>query len=109
VGRFTELYSAAVRRRGGDPEIGLRLPQLLARAGFAGIGAQLAQPGGLGSDVKELLSLTFSYIRESLIADGLAAAEELEHVAAALGVLERDPLTLVGLPRVAQVWGQRAA
>jgi SAM-dependent methyltransferase len=48
--RYVELYTGAARARGGDPEIGPKLPGLLARAGLDGLGMNVVQPAGFDGD-----------------------------------------------------------
>jgi 2-polyprenyl-3-methyl-5-hydroxy-6-metoxy-1,4-benzoquinol methylase len=42
--RYHELCCATVAQRGGDPNIGPRLPQLLKQGGFEDVGVAIAQP-----------------------------------------------------------------
>lgn len=44
--RYHELYCAVVRKRGGDPNIGLRLPLLLTDGGFEQVEMNVVQPMG---------------------------------------------------------------
>ena len=45
--RYRDLYCAAARRRGGDPNIGPRLPGLLKRGGFTAVRMHVVQPIGM--------------------------------------------------------------
>jgi len=45
--RYCEIYCAAARQRGGDPDIGPRLPLFLRHCAFEGIGVSVVQPTGI--------------------------------------------------------------
>lgn len=72
--RYVARYTEIVRRKGGDANIGPRLPGLVANAGFANIRA------------------------------GLASEREAMDVASALYAFARTPGTVVGMPRIFEVW-----
>jgi SAM-dependent methyltransferase len=106
--RFIELYTQAARRRGGDPNIGLRLPGLLLDAGFEGIQTNVAQPAGMDGEVKLLIVITMENIADSVVADGVAGRNEVDRMIAELYELARDKRSFVSHPRVIQAWGYRA-
>lgn len=104
--RYIALYSEVVRKAGADPNIGPRLPTLLADAGFTEVQVNVVQPAGLSGEVKEIHHLTMDYIRTPVLAHGLASAEEIDDVVAELRTLASDSLTLMSLPRIIQTWGR---
>jgi len=105
--RYHELYCATVVRRGGDPNIGPRLPGLLKQAGFEDVGVAIVQPIGMEGEVKLMNPLTMENITGAVLADGLASQEEIDAVVRELYAFAADPHTLAGTPRVVQVWGRR--
>jgi SAM-dependent methyltransferase len=105
--RYRELYCTTVTRRGGDPNIGPRLPLLLKQQGFSGVGLHLVQPTGMEGDVKLISGLTLENIAGAVLQDGLASRQEIDDLVQALYAFAADPLTLSGMPRVFQVWGRR--
>lgn len=107
--RYHELYCATVLRRGGDPNIGPRLPGLLKQAGFEDIGMHVVQPIGTQGEVKLLNPLTMENIADAVLADNLATREEIDQVVRELYDFASDPNTLAGVPRVVQAWGRRPA
>lgn len=107
--RYLELYCATVGRRGGDPNIGPRLPALLMEAGFEDVGAAVAQPIGTTGEAKLMNPLTMENIADAVIADGLATREEIDELVRELYELAADPTTVAGTPRVVQAWGRRPA
>ncbi len=95
--------------RGGDPNIGPRLPAQLRQGGFENIGVGIVQPVGMQGEVKLLTPLTMENIVSAILADGLASQEEIDNVVRELYEFARDPDTLAGTPRVVQAWARRAA
>jgi ubiquinone/menaquinone biosynthesis C-methylase UbiE len=106
--RFTELYCAVVRGRGGDPAIGPRLPRMLAASGLAQVGADVVQPMGTTGEVKRVNPLTMRNAADAVVADGLATLAEVDRIVADLEAFAEDPTTLAGVARVVQAWGYRA-
>jgi predicted O-methyltransferase YrrM len=106
--RFHGLYCATVRRRGGDPNIGPRLPGLLRECGFDNVEVSVVQPTALIGEPKLLNPLTMENIAGAVLEDGLATAAEIAELVAALYAFAADPTTLAGTPRVVQTWGIRA-
>lgn len=107
--RFHELYCAAVRRRGGDPDIGPRLPLLLRDQGFGDVGMSVVQPAGIEGEMKLINPLTMESIAGAVLEEGLASSEEIERLVDDLYVMAADPGTVLGVPRVVQAWGRRPA
>jgi SAM-dependent methyltransferase len=105
--RYHELYCAVVRGRGGDPDIGPRLPFLLADGGFEEVGLTAVQPIGTRGEVKLLNPITMENIADAVLRDGLASREEIDAVIRELHEFAEDPRTVAGLPRVVQAWGRR--
>jgi SAM-dependent methyltransferase len=107
--RYCELYYAVVHRRGGDPDIGPRLPILLADGGFAQIDMHVVQPMAMQGDAKLINPITLENIADAIMQDGLAAAQEIDALLHELYAFAADPRTVAGLARVIQVWGRSAA
>lgn len=105
--RYHELYCSAVRLRGGDPNIGPRLPSFLKRAGFQDIGVSVVQPMAIEGDVKLINPLTMENIADTVLDDGSATQAEIDEVVRELYEFAVDPNTLSGMPRVVQTWGRR--
>jgi SAM-dependent methyltransferase len=105
--RYTELYAAAIRARGGDPNVGPRVPGLFDAAGLVGVGVDLVQPALRRGEGKELPALTMAHISRELRGRGITVSDEIEAVTGALERIAIDDTTLVALPRVYQVWGRK--
>ena len=103
---MVELYTKTVQSRGADPNIGPRLPGLLAGAGLTRIQLNIIQPAGIVGEAKLIPLLTTQNIADAVIAAKLATREELDEVVAELSKLAADSHTLLTLPRVVQAWGR---
>jgi ubiquinone/menaquinone biosynthesis C-methylase UbiE len=106
--RYHELYCATVKRRGGDPNIGFRVPALLQQSGFEQVEVSVVQPVALVGEAKLLSPLTMENIAGAVLEDGLATSAEIADVVAALYAFAADPTTLAGTPRIVQAWARRA-
>jgi hypothetical protein len=105
--RCIALYRQVVGRRGGDPEIGLRLRELFLGAGLSNVEHQLVQPVLHAGEAKFIHSLTTQSIADALVADRIATREEIDTLTAELDAFAHDPSTLLGFPRIFQLRGQR--
>lgn len=107
--RFHELYSTAVQRRGGDPNIGKRLPLLLKEKGFTDVDVSITQPIGIEGEVKLMNPLTMEGISQAVLEEGLATREEITELVQQLYDFAADTNTVAGVPRVIQAWGRKPA
>jgi len=106
--RYKELYQELVQRRGGDPNIGPKLPAMLRRAGIQGVELNVIQPAHVHGEGKLMAPLTLSRISNALTAEGLATEGEVQQILTELNNAAADCETVMSLPRVFQVWGKRA-
>jgi SAM-dependent methyltransferase len=107
--RCLELYCKVVRRRGGDPNIGPRLPTLLTDGGFEKVEMAVVQPMGTQGEVKLMIPITLENIADAVLQDGLASREEIDALMQELYRFAKNPRTVAGLPRIIQAWGRRPA
>jgi len=105
--RYTDLYRQVVKRRGGDPNIGPKVPGMLRRAGLQSVQINVVQPAHIDGDGKFVAAITMTRIAEAVVAEGLAGEDEIGSVIAGLNAAAEDPETVMGLPRIFQSWGTR--
>ncbi len=96
-----------MNKRGGDPDIGRKLPRMFLAAGVSEVGLHAVQPMSLVGEAKHINPVTLSAIGPAVLADGLATEDELAQIESELEEFANDPATLVAAPRVFQVWGRR--
>lgn len=105
--RYVDFYTRTVARRGGDANIGPRLPGLLSGAGFENVRMNVVQPAGTSGEVKLLAAITMENIADAVVAEGFAPIEEVERVIAELYEFGMRAGTVMGLPRIVEAWGRR--
>ena len=66
------LSCEVIRRRGGDPFVGLKLPQMLTNAGLSIGGVTVAQPADIDGDAKLLNALTMENMADAVVSESLA-------------------------------------
>ena len=96
-----------MRRRGGDPLIGLKLPQMLIDAGASIGGVSVAQPADIDGDAKLLNALTMENIADAAVSDRLATRHEVEQLMESLYACAKDGQTFASVTRRIQVWAKR--
>ena len=107
--RYKQLYQELVQRRGGDSNIGTKLPAMLRRSGIQEVAFNVIQPAHMYGEGKLMAPLTMARISDALIAESLATEDEVEQILIELNHAAADPGTVMSLPRIFQVWGKRAA
>lgn len=103
--RYVNLYQEVLRHKGGDANIGPRLPGLLGDAGLEKVKLEVVQPTFCRGAGKLMVPLTMEHTREALVQAGLASDAELTTLVAELEAFARNPQTIVSMPRIFQVWG----
>jgi hypothetical protein len=106
--RWVDWFGEAVRRSGGDLDIGPRLATLLRGAGLEPVAVRVAQPAFLDGPHKQLQQLSMEKVRAAVLAANVATADEYDAAHAELKAFTDDPTTLVAGPRMIQTWGRRA-
>ena len=108
--RYCELYTEVIRHRGGDANLGARLYQLCLDAGFPSVNLRLVQPTHAGTAPEKELSLsTMVNIADAVLAESLATPREVEEIITTLTQYTDDPRSIVGCPRIFQVWARKSA
>ena len=106
--RYCELYRAVIRRRGGDADLGPQLYGLCLDAGLRDVEVRVVQPVHSGHQPeKSLVMSTLVNIADAVLAEELATSAGIEATLAELSPYTEDPRSLVGAPRIFQVWGRR--
>ncbi len=106
---YLKWYSRVVELRGGDAELGARLPEMFVEAGLSHIGVQIAQPIGLTGPPKQMSLLTLDKIKIALLESKLTDESEFAKVRSQLESITHDVHTLMSIPRTFQVWGRKKA
>ncbi|MGE3808994.1 MAG: methyltransferase domain-containing protein [Gemmataceae bacterium] len=105
--RYQELYREVVRQKGGDADIGPRLPRLFLEAGLEEVHADAVLPLFSEGEGKLIAAVTMEHIREAVIAAGLATTGEIDAIVGELSEFARAPGTVLSMPQIYQVSGVR--
>jgi len=105
--RYIQLYTEIVKRRGGDANIGFRLPMMLSKLQLNDVRMNVIQPAGLTGDVKLMSPLTMEYVTEAVLAENLASAREIEQIVSEMSTFARSTETYLSGPRCFEVWGRK--
>ena len=106
--QYVQLYTEAVRRRGGDANIGYRLPKLLSELQLNDVRMNIIQPAGLTGEVKLMSPMTMQYVTEAVLAENLASAQEIDRIVSELCTFAESKETLLSGPRCVEAWGRRS-
>jgi SAM-dependent methyltransferase len=100
-------YRETVRRRGGNADLGPRLPALLSSVGLTDIRVRVVQRAFLDGPHKHLQEISMAKQRAAVVAAGVASADEYDAAHAELVAFTANPTTLIAAPRMIQAWGRR--
>lgn len=105
--RWIGWFAETMRRRGGDPDIGPRLPELFRSVGLEDIGLDIVHLAWMGGPHKWLHWMTMDAVRDAVLAEGVATASQFDDVRHEIRALTEDPYTILAGARLFQVWGYR--
>ncbi|HKC20310.1 MAG TPA: methyltransferase domain-containing protein [Candidatus Dormibacteraeota bacterium] len=105
---FASTFPRTIARYGGDGSIGRKLHRLFLEVGIPDPQVKLVQWAESSGDGKRLPLLTLEATAKSMVEGGLATQQEIDAAAADLAEFTNDPATIVGSPRIFQVWASRA-
>ncbi len=105
---FLDVYSEALRRRGGDPQIGRKLHRYFVAAGAGAPEVAIVQRVEIEGETTSLAHSTLAASADAIVGEGLATSEEIAEAVSALIAAAADPGTIMGLPRTFQAWTRKA-
>ena len=104
---YADNYRRVLAFNGGDPAIGRKLYGYFSAAGIPRPELTLVQDAYASGEGKTLAHSTLEATAESLIDAGLASPDVVAAALASLARFTEDPDTVVGDPRIFQVWSRR--
>jgi ubiquinone/menaquinone biosynthesis C-methylase UbiE len=104
---YARMYPRVLERRGGDHAIGRKLYRHFLTAGIPDPSLRLVQGWGTAGDAKTISLATLEATADAILDEGLASEDELQAALSALAAFVADPATLIGDPRVFQIWRRR--
>lgn len=104
---FLRTYSRAIERRGGDHGIGRKLYGYFLDAGIPSANVSVVQPVYTTGEGKTLALSTLDATADVIVSEELATREEVNAALASLSQFTVDPRSLIGGPRIFQLWCRR--
>lgn len=103
----SRMYLRTIARYGGDGALGRRLYRLFLEAHIPAPQLKLVQWADATGEAKRLPLLTLEATADSIVDAGLASPAQVQSAIASLRAFTDDPTTIVGSPRIFQVWAAR--
>jgi ubiquinone/menaquinone biosynthesis C-methylase UbiE len=104
---YKRSYPEVLARHGGDSTTGRKLYRYFLEAGIAGPSLRLVQRVDSTGEAKTLSLSTLEATADAIVAEGLASRDEIDASIESLRAFTDDRSTLVGDPRIFQVWAYR--
>ena len=104
---WMEAYQRVLERHGGDPLTGRKLHRYFSAAGIPAPQVTVVQRVDVDGEAKTLPGSTIEATAEAIIREGIASTAEIDAALAALRDVSADPHSIVGSPRLFQVWSRR--
>lgn len=104
---YIKLYKNVLAKRKANADIGVQLTEMFTNAGLDDIHVQVVQPVFMYGEGKLISYITMDKIKESLKKEKLASEEEINKILQELLVFTENPNTILSLPRVFQVYGNK--
>ena len=104
---FLRAYSQVIARCGGDHATGRKLYAHFLEAGIPAPDVHLVQRLHTADEGKMLALSTLDATADAILAEGVATEDEVTAAAASLAQFTGDARTLIGGPRIFQLWSRR--
>lgn len=104
---WVDAYQRVLRRHGGDPLTGRKLPRLFAEAGIDEPELTVVQRADRRGEAKTLPFSTIEATAEAIVAEGIATQRQVDDALEDLRIFADDDAWLSGSPRIFQAWTRR--
>jgi ubiquinone/menaquinone biosynthesis C-methylase UbiE len=104
---YARVYPRVLELHGGDAAIGRKLYRYFREASIPDPNLRLAQRADANGEAKTLSLSTLEATADAIVEEGLASIEEVAAAIADLAAFTADRTTVVGDPRVFQLWCSR--
>jgi ubiquinone/menaquinone biosynthesis C-methylase UbiE len=104
---YARIYPRVLALHGGDAATGRKLYRFFVEAAIPEPQLKLVQRADASGEAKSLSLSTLVATANAIIAAGLASDDEVRQAIASLTDFTNDPGTVVGDPRIFQVWAHR--
>jgi len=104
---YARVYPRVLELHGGDAAIGRKLYRYFREASIPDPNLRLAQRADANGEAKTLSLSTLEATADAIVEEGLASIEDVTAAIADLAAFTADRTTVVGDPRVFQLWCSR--
>ena len=104
---YLRMYRSVLRQNGGDPAAGRKLYRYFLEVGIPAVELHVVQGVAATGKRKTLALSTLHATADAIVAAGLASAAEVATAIDDLAVFTADDSTVIGDPRVFQLWARR--
>jgi ubiquinone/menaquinone biosynthesis C-methylase UbiE len=104
---YVRNYIAVLKAHGGDPMIGRKLLAYFAEAGISTPELNLVQRVESVGEGKMISYLTLEATADAIVNNGLATEDDVKTALVSLLAYTQDPTTVIGDPRVFQLWAHK--
>lgn len=105
---YLHYYVTAAKNNGQDANIGLSLVKLFKIANVRSVEFDVIQPAYNHGKGKWVAYLTMTRIKETIIKQGLASADDIRHILEQLEEFAKNEDSIISLPRIFRVWGVKS-
>jgi SAM-dependent methyltransferase len=105
---YARLYRLAAAHQGADADIGPKLYTMMLDVGWQDLHLGVVQPSYAVGEGKQAVLLTLINIADALLDERLIGEPELQAAIDELTRFTEDPRTVIGYPRVFQLWAREA-
>ncbi len=106
--KYIDYFTIAAANNGHNAEIGPELFHLFQQAGFNNIDFDVIQPAFNTGRGKWMAHITLDRIKHTLTTRQIATHQAIDNILHELEAFTRDDNTIISLPRIFRVWGQKA-
>ncbi len=104
---FVSTFNQALDRAGGDHAFGRKLYGCFCNADIPEPEIRLVQPARSAGEGKNMAWLTLRATKNAIVAQGIASPDQVDRALDDLWQFTQDPRSLIGAPRVFQIWSRR--
>ncbi|MBC1241048.1 methyltransferase domain-containing protein [Nostoc sp. 2RC] len=105
--RYLELHRQVIDRRGGNVDLGAKVPKIMRDSGFKNVRVNLVQPIFTKLSEKIIPQITLLNIKEAIVSEKLASLKEVDSLLTELSQLVESEESIIVFARLFQVWGYK--
>ena len=104
---FVKTFQQALDGAGGDHAFGRKLYECFCQADIPAPEVRLVQSARTAGEAKSIAWLTLKATEDTILSQGIASPDQVTHALDELWRFTEDPVSLIGAPRVFQLWARR--